>query len=375
MINKILRNISNIPGWTTNRKIIVIESDDWGSIRMSSPDSFHKLKQSGIPVHKNHYTSNDALESNEDMEYLLELLTKYKDANNRNIVMTGLNIVANPDFDSIRKNHYQDYVYESFVETCSKYPKHDRVYKLWKTAIDQNLFVPSFHGREHLNIQRWMGELQKGCESTILAFNNCISGISIGVNGVKIPNYQAAFDIDTQESIKYQKEVITNGLDLFEKLFGFRSKFFVPPNGPFNNQLEKIAKNSGIKYIGTSKIHSEPLGQNKFKKHFRYVGKRSKDGLIYMTRNAFFEPCSFKNSKSKDWVDSCLNEIKIAFRWKKPAIISSHRVNYVGWLNEKNRTKGLRELDELLFQIIKYWPTAEFMTSSELGNLINETGS
>ena len=89
----------------------------------------------------------------------------------------------------------------------------------------------------------------------------------------------------------------------------------------------------------------------------------------------FMFHCSFKNSKSKDWVDSCLNEIKIAFIWKKPAIISSHRVNYVGWLNEKNRTKGLRELDELLFQIIKYWPTAEFMTSSELGNLINETGS
>ena len=30
----ITSKIINIPGWTTNRKIIVIESDDWGSIRM-----------------------------------------------------------------------------------------------------------------------------------------------------------------------------------------------------------------------------------------------------------------------------------------------------------------------------------------------------
>ena len=57
------------------------------------------------------------------------------------------------------------------------------------------------------------------------------------------------------ESIKYQKEVITNGLDLFEKLFGFRSKFFVPPNGPFNNQLEKIAKNSGIMVIPPARLN------------------------------------------------------------------------------------------------------------------------
>jgi hypothetical protein len=28
------RNITNARGWKTNRKIVVIESDDWGSIRM-----------------------------------------------------------------------------------------------------------------------------------------------------------------------------------------------------------------------------------------------------------------------------------------------------------------------------------------------------
>ena len=43
MINKIKQNILNIPGWRTNRKIIVLESDDWGSIRMSSKQVFDKF--------------------------------------------------------------------------------------------------------------------------------------------------------------------------------------------------------------------------------------------------------------------------------------------------------------------------------------------
>ena len=58
---------------------------------------------------------------------------------------------------------------------------------------------------------------------------------------------------------------------------------------------------------------------------------------------------------------------------KAHATISSHRVNYVGWLNEDNRANGLIKLDELLSRIIKKWPNVEFMTSSELGDLISKT--
>jgi hypothetical protein len=69
-------------------------------------------------------------------------------------------------------------------------------------------------------------------------------------------------------------------------------------------------------------------------------------------------------------VNDCLKEIEIAFRWHKPATISSHRTNYIGWLNEENRSNGLQKLDKLLGQIIKRWPDVEFLTSAELGNLI-----
>ena len=364
------RNFSNLPGWRTNRHIIVLESDDWGSIRMSSMESFNRLKRSGIDVEKNHYNSNDALESNTDMEMLMEVLSKHKDSTNRNVVMTGVNIVANPNFEKIYENGFTEYIYESYVETCKKYPEHDKVHDLWKQGIQERLLVPAFHGREHLNAQRWMRALQNGCKSTRLAFANGVTGISRGINGVKLGSYQAAFDIDTLADIEYQKEVLKTGLDLFEKLYGYRSKFFIPTNGPFNNQLEPIAKDLGINYLGTGKIQMEPLGNNHYKKHFRYIGKKSPNGLIYLTRNAFFEPNSWEHSKSKDWVNDCLKEIEIAFRWRKPATISSHRTNYIGWLNEDNRANGLQKLDTLLGQIIKRWPDVEFMTSSELGDMI-----
>ena len=366
------RNLSNLPGWRTKRHIVVIESDDWGSIRMSSKESFHKLKQARIDVDKNHYNTNDALESNTDLEMLMEVLSKHKDATGRNVVMTGVNVVANPNFDKIRENGFTEYVYESYTETCKKYPQHYKVHDLWKQGIQNRMLVPAFHGREHLNAQRWLRALKSGCKSTLLAFDHGVTGISRGIDGVKLGSYQAAFDIDTLVDIEYQEEVLKTGLDLFEKLYGYRSKFFIPTNGPFNNQLEPVAKKLGIDYLGTGKIQQEPLGNNKYKKHVRYLGKKSNEDLMYMTRNAFFEPNSWEHSSSKDWVNDCLKEIEIAFRWHKPATISSHRVNYIGWLNENNRANGLQKLDSLLSQIIKRWPDVEFMTSVELGDLISK---
>ena len=66
-----------------------------------------------------------------------------------------------------------------------------------------------------------------------------------------------------------------------------------------------------------------------------------------------------------------MKEIEIAFNCNKPATISSHRVNYMGTINPENRAEGLKKLDQLLGAIIKKWPEVEFITSMELGDIIN----
>lgn len=371
MLSKIKRHISNIPGWSTNRKIIVIESDDWGSVYMSNQEAFDALQKKGVPL-TSHYVNNDTLESNEDMEMLMSLLRKHKDASGRPVVITGVNVVANPDFEKIRSNGFQQYEYELFSETAKRFPNSSRIYNLWKEGIDERLIVPVFHGREHLNVKRWMKLLQEENETMRLAFDYGVSTLSRGINGTELPDLRAAFDIDTREDIEYQKEVIRTGTDAFEQLFGYRSTFFIPTNGPFNNELEPVAAQSGIKYIGTAKIQIEPLGNGEFKKNHRFIGNKNQHGQTYLTRNAFFEPNSWEHARDKDWVSSCLNEISIAFRCRKPAVISSHRVNYMGTLNPANRRNGLEKLDILLTEIIKRWSDVEFMTSMELGDLISK---
>ena len=362
-MGKLLRYISNIPGWRTNRKIVVIESDDWGSIRMPSKETLNALINSGVEVERNRYDHYDSLESNQDLESLFEVLSSFKDMHGSHPTITALCVVANPDFDKIRECEFKNYYYEPFTSTLNQYPAHDKVVNLWKEGFARKIFIPQFHGREHLNVQRWLRDLQSNNRDALLAFQHNIWGISTPL----IPQgYQAAFDIDFDTDLEYHKVVIKEGMELFKELLGYPAEYFVPSNGPFNLTLEEILFNEGVKYITLNKNHKEPIGNGKFKTHYHYLGKRSSYGLIYFSRNAAFEP----SDEGTDWVDSCMSDVQISFRMKKPAVISTHRVNYIGFLDSANRVKGLTKLKELLTKILKIWPDIEFMTSVELGKLI-----
>jgi len=72
---------------------------------------------------------------------------------------------------------------------------------------------------------------------------------------------------------------------------------------------------------------------------------------------------------NRDWVNSCLAQISSAFHWNKPAVICSHRINYIGFIDEKNRDRGLRDLNLLLKKIIQKWPEVKFISTDELDKL------
>ncbi len=89
--------------------------------------------------------------------------------------------------------------------------------------------------------------------------------------------------------------------------------------------------------------------------------------MIYQVRNVVFEPTF---DLSLDWVNYALKQVATAFFWNRPAIISSHRVNFCGYIDPKNREKGILALKELLQKIVTKWPEVEFMSSEQLGDLM-----
>ena len=71
---KITHNLLNIPGWRTKRHIVVIESDDWGAIRMPSKKVYEKLLSEGYRVDLNKYEKNDSLATGKDIQILMAII-------------------------------------------------------------------------------------------------------------------------------------------------------------------------------------------------------------------------------------------------------------------------------------------------------------
>ena len=367
MIKYLIKHLSNIPGWRTNRKIVVFESDDWGSIRMPSKKVYQKCLYAGHRVDLNPYERYDSLASKDDLELLLDLLLSYKDKYSNHPVITANCVVANPDFQKIEYNNFNNYFYELITDTFKHYPNHSKNFNIWLEGKDKGIFYPQFHAREHLNVNKFMSALQDDNIDIQYAFKNRMPGIISKGDGWNGNYFVQATKYNSEPDKGEKLNIYLEGLDIFKKLFGYNSLSIIPPNYIWSNNFYQPVALKGVQFIqGVSKM-CEPtiIGKDKF--HKRILGQKTNAGQINLIRNCFFEPTL---SKKNDVADNCLSEIDIAFKMKKPAIICSHRINFVGFLNSNNRDENLLSLKKIISTILKKWPDVEFMTSDQLGKLI-----
>lgn len=364
-------NVSNALGWRTNRKIVVIESDDWGSVRMPNKKTYNKLLNKGVRIDLCPYNKYDTLANIEDFEALFNLLNKHSDYKGNHPVITVNTNVANPNFEQIREENFTEYYFESFLDTLKRYYPNQNVFGMWQEGIDKKFIYPQLHGREHLNPIIWLNLIKEGSVCLKEAFDLELFGLSFATTKeIKIP-FLASLIYKTEEEKRSVEKSVIESADIFEKIFKFRSLSFIAPLYTWNSELESVFNESGIRYIQAANRHKTyDFSAKKFKRIYHITGNQNKFGQIYMHRNCTFEPAVFKN---KDNVSDCLKQIENSFFWKKPAVISMHRLNFIGGLEERNRIENFKMFDNLLNRIKQKWKDVEFLHSSELGDLIKNS--
>lgn len=355
-------------GKKNKRKLIVFESDDWGSIRMPNKKVRDILAKKIPQILNDPYSYYDTLESYDDISALTEVLIKHKNTKGQKPILTVNTILTNPAFQKIKEDNFSNYYYETFEKTILRYYGEGTL-KNWFNAVEEKLFYPQLHGREHVHVLQWLQELKIN-KNLNLAFNYETYSIPVdNTQGYKRKNLLSSLNLSGLENEdKYHADYLTVGYNLFKDIFGYASESFIATKYVWNEQHEQILSSLGVKYLQGIGYQYMPINRSNLKKKFHYTGQKNKFGQYYLVRNAFFEPSIEPN---KDWVDECLSRIELAFKFKKPAIIGTHRVNFIGSIEESNRTKNLKLFDKLLQSILKKWPDVEFTTSDKiLGNYI-----
>ena len=187
--------------------------------------------------------------------------------------------------------------------------------------------------------------------------------------------YMEALDYYSHKEKENKLVILKDGLDLFQKLFGYCSRSFMGNCFIWDDEMEETLHDKGVEYIQGIVLQFKPKIKKEkhgYKKIFHYTGQKNALGQTYLVRNAAFEPCL---NGAYDVVDTCLKEIGLAFRFHTPAVISAHRLNFIGNIVPENRDLNLKSFKRLLNEIIKRWPDIQFMFSDELGDKIRDKSS
>jgi hypothetical protein len=364
MIKQTLKkHLINSRGSRLKSKLVVFESDDWGSIRIPSKEVRQQLLEKGLIKDKDPFSKYDTLETADDYTALCNVFEKFRDRNGNHPVLTANVIMNNPDFEKIAAGEFKTYYNESFLATYLNYPNSKNAFEALKKGIEQKMIVPQFHGNEHLNVSRWMKFLKEGNERYHYAFERKCFSID-EINGEnRRGNLMAAYDYNNKKELQYIQSSIAEGLKQFEEVFGFKSKTTVAPCYVWDDEIEKVFHHNDVATFQGSFQQNCPIEDKGFKKKYHYSGQKNEAGQHYLVRNGLFEPSITPNI---DWVSKCLESINIAFKWGKPAIIGTHRINFCSRLDENQTEQNLKDMEALLSQILQRWPEIQFIDSPSL---------
>lgn len=354
---------TNLWGWKTRRKLLVIESDDWGALRMPSRQAWGRLRAAGIRVDRSRYDSLDCLENREDFQSLMNVIDSHRDASGRPATFTFNTVMGNPDFESIERDGFEQFHHQHLFDSYRHYHG-EELQPEWFEAMARRLIQPQFHAREHLNVPLWMHDLKSGHAEARLAFSESFYGLTTQTASERQVNYLAAFWTESTSELESTRDRLQDGLRMFHETFGFHSKTFIACNYILPEEAEPLLERAGVHLLQGQRGQFVPSAEGSSGRIRRtFTGQRTKTGLLRSVRNVMFEPFE---SDSIDWVNAALRQISQSFALNRPAIISSHRVNYTGGLSRSHRDRSLRMLDTLLYRVRSRWPQVEFISSDQL---------
>ncbi len=357
-------------GFHTERHLVVIESDDWGSIRMPSAEVYRKLQKAGDHPENDAFLRNDCLENVSDLTALFAVLTSVKDKNGSPAVMTANFAMANPDFDKIDPIN-DAYFFEPFTDTYKRYYPDQDVFSCVQDGIKSSCFVPQLHCREHMNVNRWMNDLKQQKYDTVIAFQNHMIGTGTSFSQENPFGYMDAFNSNFTSDAELSN-IVHEAMELFENTFGKKSETFVASCFVWNDALEKALCEVGVRGIQSGCWQNLPVCTeegNALRRKLRFTGQKNRIGQIYTVRNCTYEP-AYQQTPMKS-AKECLDQIMRAFHNRKPSIINSHRFNSICSINRENARENLKGLSWLLQTIIENIPDAEFISTAELLRIID----
>lgn len=354
-MKRLLNRVRLAAHWRCAEPVIVLESDDWGLERRSCAALLSRYGQPGA-------WAEEMSETADDLSRLYAALESYRDPSGRPACFVANFVTGRADDARIAGAGFAAYYDLPLAQAAP-----GDVIAAWRAGMARRVFYPQYHGRAHFWPGGWLADLRADTPGARRLFEaGCAGGLSLLQNdGWRYHSEYLDWQTGQQPDLA---EWLRGGLDYFRELFGFAPCSTIAPHYLFTARSAAAWARAGLRYVqganyrilrranGAQKVISHALGE-------RGPGRA---GSFYLARNVKFEP---RPQRPEQGVAAALCQIEAAFRWKIPAVVDTHRINYTAVY----RDGALAALYDLLNGLRDYRPYV--LTSAELGEAIAHNGA
>lgn len=353
------RSLVPIEGYTFDRPLVVLQSDDWGRVGVRDRECWDELCAAGIPLGEHPYDFY-SFETAEDIAAIASLLQRHRDSLGRTACL-GMNfIVANVDFAKVIADDFREIHLRPLSDGFPESWKRPGLLEAVREGISLGMLSPALHGVTHFCRRAVERHLRDEGDRGILLRRLWRAGVPYihwRMSWVGFEYWDSERNAEgVFLSFDQQEKLIRSGGEYFDKLFTQPARSACAPGYRANDATHKIWAAQGIQVAQNGPGYEAPP-------HF------DQNGVLHLQRSMDFEP----GTNEQFSLQECLRLSEERFSRGLPAIISVHSINFHSSLKDF-RTTTLARLDEFLCALKLKHPDLLYVRDQELYNLV-ETGT
>jgi hypothetical protein len=337
-------------------RAVVLESDDWGFCAWV-PDEPAYRALANTPAFRTpagRVYGRSTLESAADVTKLADVLLSVHGGDGLPPVLQANTVMAAPDFGRVVAPYPPGPL--PLVAHPDK-PNRWRRPGLWQAverAVAAGVWWPELHGLHHVPEHAWLGALRRGDADATQALMYQVTVCEA---------VEASGEYARSEPGETRMRNLAHAVELFQSGFGRAPLSLCPPDYRWDEALEHEAERLGIAILQGKAEQMRPL--------LRVRRKLLPAKWPHVRGNRFYTPprIAFEPRGEKDGpLGPTATYARVIEEWEKgrPAVISTHRVNYAH-LEEAWSAQGRAALADLLNRLVA--DRAVFLTDAELRDL------
>jgi len=337
-------------------RAVVIQSDDWGFCAWVPDESAYRAL-AGTPAFRSsagRVYGRSTLESAHDVTKLAEVLLSVQGGDGLSPVLQANTVMAAPDFGRMVPPFPPGPL--PLIGHPEK-PSRWRRPGLWEAvarAMAAGVWWPELHGLHHVPEHAWLEALRRGdADATQALVYQCTVCEAVEASGEYARN----------EPDQTRQLNLAHATELFRSGFDRAPLSLCPPDYRWDEALELEAERLGITIVQGKAEQVRPL--------LRVRRKLIPSKWPHVRGNRFYTPprIAFEPRGERDGpLGPSATHARVIEEWEKgrPAVISTHRVNYAH-LEEAWSGQGRAALSDLLQRLAA--DRAVFLTDAELRDL------